>query len=138
MRKPPAIVFIVDSIKEHIAVAEAKRLRISIGGIVDTNCNPDNIDYPIPANDDAIKSVQLITTKIADAIIAASKNIPAEVIEESEKEEIPTVPQKKELDIDDIDIDKVDDDENEEAPIKEPRVKKRRVIRKRPVKEIED
>ena len=135
MKKPPAIVFIVDSIKEHIAVAEAKRLRIPIGGIVDTNCNPDNIDYPIPANDDAIKSVQLITTKISDAIISASKNIPAEVLEESVKEDIPPVPQKEELD---IEIDKEDEDENGETPIKEPRAKKRRVIRKRPIKTIEE
>ncbi|MBD3390939.1 MAG: 30S ribosomal protein S2 [Chitinivibrionales bacterium] len=68
MRKLPALVFVVDAIKEHIAIDEARRLKIPIGAIVDTNCDPDKIDYPIPGNDDAIKSVHLITKAIADAI----------------------------------------------------------------------
>jgi len=72
LRRLPAIVFVVDTIKEHIAVSEARRLRIPIGAIVDTNCDPEEIDYVIPGNDDALKSVQLIVTALADAIIEAS------------------------------------------------------------------
>ena len=71
MRRLPAVVFVVDTIKEHIAIDEAKRLGIPIGAIVDTNCDPDPIDYPIPGNDDAIKSVQLITKAVADMVVTA-------------------------------------------------------------------
>jgi small subunit ribosomal protein S2 len=70
MTKLPSIVFVVDVIKEHIAVAEAGRLKIPIGAIVDTNCDPELVDYPIPGNDDAIKSVELITKTVADAIVS--------------------------------------------------------------------
>jgi small subunit ribosomal protein S2 len=65
----PGAVFVVDPIKDKIAVAEARKLNIPVIAIVDTNCNPDNIDYPIPANDDAIKGIKLICGKIADAVI---------------------------------------------------------------------
>src|SRR5216684_376328 len=64
----PAAVFIIDPRKEKIAVAEAQRLGISIVAIVDTNCDPTGIDYPVPGNDDAIRAVRLITSRIADAI----------------------------------------------------------------------
>ena len=60
MRATPDILFIIDTNREHIAVLEAKKLGIPIIGIVDTNCDPDLIDYPIPANDDGVKSVQFI------------------------------------------------------------------------------
>jgi small subunit ribosomal protein S2 len=82
MSKLPRVVFVVDTIKETIAIAEARRLKIPIGAIVDTNCDPDEIDYPIPGNDDAIKSVQLITKTVADAILSAG---PAVAVEEMEK-----------------------------------------------------
>lgn len=65
----PDIVFIIDPSKEGIAIAESQRVGIPIVAIVDTNCNPDDIDYPIPANDDAIRAIKLITSKIADAVI---------------------------------------------------------------------
>jgi small subunit ribosomal protein S2 len=78
LRKVPAIVFVVDTIKEHIAIEEARRLKIPIGAIVDTNCDPEMIDYPIPGNDDAIKSVQLITTAVADAILSVSAHAPVD------------------------------------------------------------
>ena len=65
------MVFIVDTRKEKIAVAEANRLRIPIVGIVDTNCDPDPIDYPIPGNDDAIRSIKLFARAISNAIIEA-------------------------------------------------------------------
>ena len=71
MVKLPAALFIVDTKKEHNAVAEAKRLNIPIVAIVDTNCDPDEVDYVIPGNDDAIRAVKLITAKMADAVIEA-------------------------------------------------------------------
>jgi small subunit ribosomal protein S2 len=69
MTSLPAVLFIVDLVKEDIALAEAKRVGIPVVAIVDTNCNPDEIDYPIPANDDAIKAIKLVCGKIADAVI---------------------------------------------------------------------
>jgi len=69
MKKIPDALFIVDPRKERIAVAEARRLKIPIVAIVDTNCDPDEIDVVIPANDDAIRAVKLLTSKMADAII---------------------------------------------------------------------
>lgn len=69
MHKLPGAVFIVDPRKERIAVAEARKLGIPIIGIVDTNCDPDEIDYVIPGNDDAIRAVKLLAGKIADAVI---------------------------------------------------------------------
>ena len=69
MKKLPGALFVVDPRKEHIAVAEARTLKIPIIGIVDTNCDPDEIDYVIPGNDDAIRAVKLIAGKIADAVL---------------------------------------------------------------------
>lgn len=69
MKKQPAAMFIVDPRKERIAVAEAKKLGIPIIAIVDTNCDPDEIDYVIPGNDDAIRAVKLIAGAMADAVI---------------------------------------------------------------------
>ena len=69
MKELPAAVFVVDPRKEHIAVTEARKLRIPIVGIVDTNCDPDEIDYIIPGNDDAIRAVRLLTSRMADALI---------------------------------------------------------------------
>ena len=71
MKRLPGIVFIVDTKKEHIAVKEARKMNIPIVAMLDTNADPTIIDYPIPANDDAAKSVSLITGKIADAVIEA-------------------------------------------------------------------
>src|SRR5438309_12098769 len=69
MEQLPSTVFIIDPRKEKIAVAEAQRLGIPIVAIVDTNCDPSGIDYPIPGNDDAIRAVRLITSRVADAIL---------------------------------------------------------------------
>ncbi len=69
MKRLPDAVFIIDPHKERLAVAEARRLEIPIISLVDTNCNPDEIDYPIPANDDAIRAVKLLSSKMADAAI---------------------------------------------------------------------
>jgi small subunit ribosomal protein S2 len=73
MNKLPDALFIIDPRKERIAVAEAHKLNIPIVGIVDTNCDPDEIDHVIPGNDDAIRAVRLLTAKMADAIIEANQ-----------------------------------------------------------------
>lgn len=73
MRKLPDCIFVVDPKKEHIAVKEARRLGIPLVGIVDTNCDPEEVDYVIPGNDDAIRAVKLIAGKMADAIIEANQ-----------------------------------------------------------------
>ena len=73
MDELPGALFIIDPRKERIAVAEAKKLNIPIVAIVDTNCDPDEIDYVIPGNDDAIRAVKLIVSKMADAVIEANQ-----------------------------------------------------------------
>src|SRR5207248_304020 len=69
LERLPSAVFIIDTKKEHIAVTEANRLRIPVVAVVDTNCDPDIIDYVIPGNDDAIRSAQLMCRVISDAVI---------------------------------------------------------------------
>lgn len=82
MSRTPAAVWIVDTNKEHLAVEEARKLRIPIIGILDSNCDPDQVDFPIPGNDDAIRAVGLLTRVVADAVaeglIARSGAKPAE------------------------------------------------------------
>ncbi|MGN6634956.1 MAG: 30S ribosomal protein S2, partial [Oryzihumus sp.] len=68
MSRTPAAVWVVDTKKEHLAVEEARKLRIPIIGILDTNCDPDEVDFPIPGNDDAIRAVGLLTRVVADAV----------------------------------------------------------------------
>jgi small subunit ribosomal protein S2 len=68
MSRTPSAVWIVDTNKEHLAVEEARKLRIPIIGILDSNCDPDLVDYPIPGNDDAIRAVGLLTRVVADAV----------------------------------------------------------------------
>jgi small subunit ribosomal protein S2 len=68
MTRTPAAVWVVDTKKEHLAVEEARKLRIPIIGILDTNCDPDEVDFPIPGNDDAIRAVSLLTRVVADAV----------------------------------------------------------------------
>jgi small subunit ribosomal protein S2 len=70
MTKFPSALFVVDLSKERIAIAEARHVGVPTVAIVDTNCNPDEVDYPIPANDDAVRGVRLICSKIADAVLA--------------------------------------------------------------------
>ncbi|MFC0296254.1 30S ribosomal protein S2 [Geobacillus jurassicus] len=82
MKELPDALFVIDPRKERIAVAEARKLNIPIIGIVDTNCDPDEIDYVIPANDDAIRAVKLLTSKIADAVLEAKQGEEAAVAAE--------------------------------------------------------
>lgn len=84
----PGVVFVVDPKKEHIAVKEARSLNIPIVGIVDTNCDPDDVDYVIPANDDAIRSVKLIVSAMADAVIEAKEGVQVRSIEDNEEETV--------------------------------------------------
>src|SRR5690625_5010694 len=85
MDKLPDAVFVIDPRKERIAIAEARKLNIPIIGIVDTNCHPDEIDHIIPANDDAIRAVKLLTSKMADAILEGKQG---EEVDESEQETV--------------------------------------------------
>jgi small subunit ribosomal protein S2 len=85
MSRLPGVLYVVDVKKEAIAVKEASRLGIPVVAIVDTNCNPEPIDYPIPANDDALKSVQLITKAIADAVLEGSQRAAARRALEAEQ-----------------------------------------------------
>lgn len=73
MNRVPDIIFVVDTVREDLAVTEANKLGVTVVAIADTNCDPDKIDYPIPGNDDAIKAISLITSKIADAVIEGKK-----------------------------------------------------------------
>ena len=81
MKEPPGILFIIDTRMEAIAVAEAQRMRIPIVAVVDTNCNPDGIDYPIPGNDDAIRAITLFTQIIANAVVEADNEVGLRIIE---------------------------------------------------------
>jgi len=90
MKELPGAIFVVDSIKEDIAVAEARKINIPIIAIVDTNGDPDDIDFPIPGNDDALRAIELFTSKISEAIIEAKKKrIEKELVESEEQEEAP-------------------------------------------------
>ena len=88
MKKQPAAMFIVDPRKERIAVLEAKKLGIPIVAIVDTNCDPDEIDYVIPGNDDAIRAVKLLAGVIADAVIEAKQGEAGLIIEKEPVKEV--------------------------------------------------
>ncbi len=92
MKKLPGAIFIVDPKKERIAILEARKLNIPVVGLIDTNCNPEDVDYPIPGNDDAIRAVKLIADVMANAVIEgrqgeAMDTVAPEAEEQSVKEE---------------------------------------------------
>lgn len=91
MKKLPGAIFVIDSKKEEIAVSEARKLHIPVVATVDTNCDPDLIDFPIPANDDAIRAVKLLASKMADAVLEGrqgqQEEEAAEAAESAENEE---------------------------------------------------
>ena len=96
MDKLPGVIFLVDPKKERIAILEAKRLNIPTVGIVDTNCNPEDLDYPIPGNDDAIRAVKLIADVMANAVVEGKQgeSFEAEKVEEQPiEEEVTTMEQ---------------------------------------------
>lgn len=86
MRKPPGLIVVVDPSKEHIAVAEARKLGIPVMGLVDTNCDPDPIDYVIACNDDALKSIKLILETLTKAIIEKKNEIKVYATKEDQEE----------------------------------------------------
>jgi len=88
MTSLPAAIFIVDPTKDRIALAEAKRVGVPVVAMVDTNCNPDDIDYPVPANDDAVKTIRLLCSKIADAVIEGKTGETTIPVAEGEVEEL--------------------------------------------------
>jgi small subunit ribosomal protein S2 len=95
MKRLPTAIFIIDTRKERTAVLEARRLEIPIIALADTNCDPDEMDYPIPANDDAIRAVRLLCSKIADAAVEGRRQLEAlqkdsETVEGEEVEATPT------------------------------------------------
>ena len=81
MKKLPSALFVVDPRKEHNAIAEARKLHIPIVAIVDTNCDPDEVDYVIPANDDAIRAIRLIAATMANAVQEGRQGVDAEAVE---------------------------------------------------------
>ena len=90
MDKLPGVIFLVDPKKERIAILEAKKLNIPVIGLVDTNCNPEELDYPIPGNDDAIRAVKLIADVMANAVIEGKQGESFEGAEEEQQEEVAT------------------------------------------------
>ena len=128
MKKMPGALFIVDSKKESIAVKEAKKLSIPIVAIIDTNADPDVIDYPIPANDDAMRSIKLITGLITESIIEGKKLFTEEgerreLDIEAEKDETADLAEKSEKLVEAITVEKAD--EKEDKKIKPVRPKKK-------------
>jgi small subunit ribosomal protein S2 len=91
MKEMPGVLFIVDPKKERNAILEAKKLNIPTIGLIDTNCNPDDVDYVIPGNDDAIRAVKLIADCMANAVIEGrqGESMDVEVVEEQVAEEEP-------------------------------------------------
>jgi len=87
MKELPGIIFVIDTRMEAIAVAEAQRMRIPIVAVVDTNCNPEGIDYPIPGNDDAIRAITLFTQVIANAVLDAENEESLKIIETLDEED---------------------------------------------------
>jgi small subunit ribosomal protein S2 len=124
MKDLPGALFVVDTRKEAIAVAEAQRMGIPIVAVVDTNCNPEGIDYPIPGNDDAIRAISLFTSIIANAVVEADNETGLKVIEslgegEEEGETVVTDASIKEEDAE-IDIENYDPSKVAVEPVSAP------------------
>ena len=111
MKRLPGVIFVVDPKKERIAILEAKKLGIPIVAIVDTNCDPDEVDYVIPGNDDAIRAVKLIAAKMADAVIEARQGEQMEAPAENA-----ATGHEEEFNLDDIsiEVEEIEEPEKEE------------------------
>ncbi|RKX38502.1 MAG: 30S ribosomal protein S2 [Thermotogae bacterium] len=107
----PDAVYVIDPRKEKNAVAEANNLGIPVIGIVDTNCDPEPVDFVIPANDDAIRSIKLITSKIADSYLEGKEGIAASELQTKQGAEEASPEPKEDEDLDTIDIDDLEDEE---------------------------
>jgi len=95
MKELPGAIFVIDTKKEAIAIAEANRLGIPVIAVVDTNCDPTPIDYPIPGNDDAIRAISLFVEIIANAVLDADKEVGIEIIETLEEEVVETATEEE-------------------------------------------
>jgi len=142
MEKLPQALFIVDVKKEETAVQEAKRLKIPIVALIDTNSNPENINYPIPGNDDAMKSISLVTKVVADAVMEGRKNFLSYLSRETslpkkeageESGDLPAVPKAEEVikEIEEEVLEKTSKDEVEK-PAKKARLKQTGGVVKKP------
>ena len=117
MEKLPGVIFVIDSKREEIAVLEAKRLKIPVVALLDTNCDPDFVDYPIPGNDDALKSIRLAVSLIADSVIEGRKSYQAvmDVLEKKkEAEEAAVLIEAKEEEIIEKTVDVLEEDKETE------------------------
>ncbi len=101
MHRIPSALYIVDTVREHIAVAEAQKLGIPVIALLDTNCDPDLVDYSIPGNDDAIKSIRLVTHLIADAVNSGNQLRTAKNSEQEAEEAIEAVAADPDAEVDD-------------------------------------
>lgn len=129
MTSRPGILFVIDSTKEEIAILEAKRLKIPVVSIVDTNGDPEGIDFPIPGNDDAVRAIELFTSKIAEAILEGKKKkleqelLESKTDEESDLEEQAVITEKpEEKPIEKVEI-KEEEKEKKEKPVDKVEVK---------------
>lgn len=105
MDKLPQAIFVVDSKKENIAVSEARKLSIPVAAIVDTNCDPDDVDYVMPGNDDAIKSIKLISSVVADSIIEGKERLSGIMVAAEKEKELKEA--AKEIEIKSEDAEKI-------------------------------
>ena len=131
MTEFPGALFIVDIQKEKIAVLEANKLGIPVVAIVDTNCDPDRIAYSIPGNDDAVKSIALLTARMADAIIEGKKKIPKEKEEGTEKKKA------KAAEKEDVGVQNIEPISEKTEKKKIEKKEKEKPVKKEPTKEEE-
>jgi small subunit ribosomal protein S2 len=96
MKEQPGAMFVVDPKKEHIAILEAKKLGIPVVAIVDTNCDPDEVDYVIPGNDDAIRAIKLLTLTMANAVIEGTQGKDADIAEAKAEVNVETISEESE------------------------------------------
>ena len=136
MREMPGVIFVVDPSNEHICVREAKSLKIPMVGLVDTNCDPSGIDYVIPGNDDAIRSVKLIASAIADAVIEAKEGVSMKKEEEAgAEEEVNLEEVMKDITIEDVKPEDKEKKTPKKKPAKKPAAKTEKTEEKAEVKE---
>lgn len=113
MKELPGAIFVIDTHKEQLAVAEARRMGIPIVAVVDTNCDPTGITYPIPGNDDAIRAITLFTSIIANAVIEADNETGLKIIESLDGEEVTTDASNKAADEEIVDYSNYQPSDNE-------------------------
>ena len=138
MAKLPAAIFLVDSKNEETAAKEAKKLGIPVTALIDTNCDPDMIDYPIPGNDDAIRAIKLVTTMVADSVMEGKRifaeTLPPEQVQQEEAQKEAEITEEiKDIETpEDVIVEEVAEDGKKPAKVKKarkekPELKKRNV-----------